>query len=100
MEGGASRAAGSHFDRVIKKNTMKFEGLQLSAQGRKVHRAKSIGPGVKAAERVFLLCDGPFANFNGTVDEVMPEKGKVRVLVSILGRSTPVELDFVQVNRL
>ncbi|MGC8494374.1 MAG: transcription termination/antitermination protein NusG [Syntrophobacteraceae bacterium] len=45
------------------------------------------------------VVDGPFANFNGTIDEVIPEKGKVRVLVSIFGRSTPVELDFVQVNR-
>ena len=45
------------------------------------------------------VIDGPFANFNGTIDEVIPEKGKVRVLVSIFGRSTPVELDFVQVNR-
>lgn len=46
------------------------------------------------------VVDGPFATFNGVVDEVMAEKGKVRVLVSIFGRSTPVELDFVQVNRI
>ena len=43
------------------------------------------------------VCDLPFCVPN---KEVMPEKGKVRVLVSIFGRSTPVELDFVQVNRL
>ncbi len=46
------------------------------------------------------VVEGPFATFSGIIDEVMPEKGKVRVLVSIFGRSTPVELDFVQVNRV
>ncbi len=46
------------------------------------------------------VVDGPFANFNGTVQEVNPEKGKIRVLVSIFGRSTPVELDFIQVSKL
>jgi len=46
------------------------------------------------------VIDGPFANFNGVVDEVNPEKGKIRVLVSIFGRPTPVELDFVQVTKL
>lgn len=46
------------------------------------------------------VIDGPFNNFNGTVDDVNPEKGKIKVLVSIFGRATPVELDFVQVQKL
>lgn len=45
------------------------------------------------------VIEGAFANFNGLVDAVNADKAKVRVLVSIFGRSTPVELDFVQVEK-
>jgi transcription termination/antitermination protein NusG len=42
--------------------------------------------------------DGPFKDFDGVVEEINPEKGKLKVMVSVFGRSTPVELDFVQVD--
>jgi transcriptional antiterminator NusG len=44
--------------------------------------------------------DGPFVDFVGTVDEVNTEKGRVKVLLSIFGRETPVQLDFLQVEKL
>jgi transcriptional antiterminator NusG len=46
------------------------------------------------------ITDGPFAEFLGKVDEVNEEQGKVRVLVSVFGRETPVELDFMQVSSI
>ena len=48
---------------------------------------------------IVRIIDGPFANFQGKVDEINPERNTLRVLVTIFGRATPVELDFLQVEK-
>jgi len=46
------------------------------------------------------VTSGPFIDFVGVVDDINPAKGKVKVLLSLFGRETPVELDFLQVEKL
>jgi transcriptional antiterminator NusG len=46
------------------------------------------------------VTNGPFIDFVGVVDDISPDKGKVKVLLSLFGRETPVELDFLQVEKL
>ena len=46
------------------------------------------------------VTDGPFSDFNGVIDEINPERGKLKVMVAIFGRETPVELDFLQVEKI
>jgi len=65
--------------------------MQLEAP--KYKTTFSMGEAVK-------IVDGPFADFLGAVDAIDEEKGKIKVLVSIFGRETPVELDFLQVSKL
>jgi len=50
--------------------------------------------------QVVRVTAGPFAEFTGTIEDVSPPKEKVRVLISIFGRDTPVELDFTQVEKI
>ena len=45
------------------------------------------------------VMDGPFSNFSGTVEDINPERERVRVMVTIFGRQTPVELEFHQVEK-
>jgi transcriptional antiterminator NusG len=54
---------------------------------------------VKAGDRVRIV-EGSFTDFNGVVDEVYPDKGKARVLVSFFNRETPIEVDLLQIERL
>ncbi len=66
---------------------------QMETEAPKVRVNYQVGQAVK-------ITDGPFSDFDGIVDAIDQEKGKVRVLVSFFGRETPVELDFLQVMRL
>jgi transcriptional antiterminator NusG len=66
---------------------------QMEEEAPKVRVNYQVGQAVK-------ITDGPFTDFEGVVDAIDQEKGKVRVLVSFFGRETPVELDFLQVMRL
>jgi transcriptional antiterminator NusG len=67
-----------------------------------LNQIKSDEPRVKvgfATGQTVRITDGPFLDFMGAVDEVYPDRAKVKVLVSFFGRETPVELDFLQVEK-
>jgi len=64
-----------------------------------VAEAPKVKVGFRSGQSV-RVTDGPFIDFVGIVDEISPEKGKVKVLLSLFGRETPVELDFLQVEKL
>ena len=70
-------------------NIMKF----MTMEAPKYKASFSLGEAVK-------IIEGPFADFLGSVDSIDDAKGKVKVLVSIFGRETPVELDFLQVQKI
>ncbi len=71
-------------DRIIK---------QMAAEAPKVKVGLRKGQAVRVS-------DGPFIDFVGVVDDIKPDRGKVTVLLSLFGRETPVELDFLQVEKL
>jgi transcriptional antiterminator NusG len=66
---------------------------QMEAEPSRIKMTLTVGQSVR-------IVDGPFTDFQGTIDEVDQAKGKVKVLVSFFGRETPVELDFLQVEKL
>ncbi len=66
---------------------------QMTAEAPKVRVGFAKGQSVR-------ITDGPFIDFVGIVDEISPDKGKAKVLLSLFGRETPVELDFLQMEKL
>lgn len=68
-----------------------------------MRRIEDVAPKIKISFKVgqkVRLVGGPFADFTGSVDEISPEKGKARVMVSFFGRETPVEVDFLQLEKV
>jgi len=90
----------------IPKSLSEAEVYELLNEG---HKSAEVTPGtIKRApveirfnvgEHVKVI-DGPFNNFTGIVEEVFPDKGRVRVKVEIFGRGTPVELDYLEVGKM
>ena len=73
------------------------EADQILAQMRA--EAPKVKVGFRKGQSI-RVTDGPFIDFVGIVDEISGEKGKVKVLLTLFGRETPVELDFLQVEKL
>ena len=78
---------------IPKKEVDRILGRMVTKEGVVPEVPFTVGEHVK-------VVDGPFTDFSGIVDEINPERGKLKVLVSIFGRETPVELDFLQVKSL
>jgi len=77
--------------------------LQEEEVNRILKQMEAEAPKVKVGFRKgqsVRVVDGPFIDFMGIVDDISPEKGKVKVLLFLFGRETPVELDFLQVEKL
>jgi transcriptional antiterminator NusG len=77
----------------LQPNEIKAIVKQTKAEAPKVQVQYQVGENVR-------VVDGPFSDFHGKVDEIQAEKGKLKVLVNMFGRETPVELDLLQVERL
>ena len=76
-------------------NLMQGALTEVTADGKEDHQTVTRAL-FQVGERVKIV-DGPFANFTGVVDEIMPDKARLRVKVEIFGQATPVELEYLQV---
>lgn len=86
--GGGARPAPIPLEEVHQISRQMEEGAQRPKPKVRFEKGESV-----------RVIDGPFSNFNGVVDEAREDKGKLKVLISVFGRATPVELDFIQVEK-
>ncbi len=86
--GGGTRPAPVPPEEVAKITQQMEEGAQKPKPKVRFEKGESI-----------RVVDGPFNNFNGVVEEAREDKGKLKVMISVFGRATPVELDFIQVEK-
>src|SRR5579872_7282230 len=77
----------------LQEKEIKFIQKQIKAEAPKVRVEYQVGENVR-------VIDGPFSDFHGKVDEINADKGKLKVLVNMFGRETPVELDLLQVEKV
>jgi transcriptional antiterminator NusG len=74
------------------------EVRRILGQTEKVARGQQVSEVPYEIGDTVKIKEGPFKDFDGVVDEIHPEKGKIKVMVSVFGRSTPVEVDFMHVT--
>lgn len=106
---GVTNFIGTHDskkNKAIPKPLSEAEVYELLNEGTKAPEALPGAPKRPHVEIRFnvgehvKVIDGPFNNFTGVIEEVFPDKGRVRVKVEIFGRGTPVELDYLQVGKM
>ena len=86
--GGGRKPAAIPQDEVLKISRQMEEGAQRPKPKVRFEKGESI-----------RVIEGPFSSFNGVVEEAREDKGKLKVMISVFGRATPVELDFTQVEK-
>ncbi|HVX83221.1 MAG TPA: transcription termination/antitermination protein NusG [Phycisphaerae bacterium] len=99
-----TQGVGDFIGQRNKPDAMRPDEVSKMLQDVEKNEQQSAGPGTVKVEfkkgDPIKIKEGPFENFEGTVDEIFPDKGVVRVIVTIFGRATPLELEYWQLEKV